>query len=123
VKTRLANHFSLDSLHNQDGFCRTAASLFTNLHEGAPLSTQVSWIAVNDTKESCESGAPIVETVDVGSSGPPPQTQIAARVAQNTSPPNYGSAGGPNPNWQGPPPGYAPGYYPPPPQYAPRGSW
>jgi hypothetical protein len=134
VKTRLANHFSLDSLHNQNGFCRTAAMLFSNLSAGVPLSTQVNWIAVNDTKESCELGAPIVETVDGGSSGLP-QTYVARndvpppgeRVAQNNAPPpNYPPRGyyAPNPYW-GPPPGYAPGYYPPPPapQYAPRGSW
>lgn len=151
VKTRLANHFSLDSLHNQDGFCRTAAMLFSNMRAGTPLSQQVSWIAVNDTKESCERGAPIVETVDGGASGLP-QTQTARndappaardareaqnddyygpppgqRVAQNDAPPpNYPPRGyyAPNPYWQGPPPGYAAGYYPPPPpQYAPRGSW
>ncbi len=27
VKTRLANHFSLDSLHNQQGFCHSADAL------------------------------------------------------------------------------------------------
>jgi hypothetical protein len=149
VKTRLANHFSLDSLHNQEGFCRTAAMLFSNMRAGTPLAQQVSWIAVNDTKESCERGGPIVETV-AGGSGGLPRTQIARndsppqrdareaqgddnygppppaeRVAQNAPPPNYPQRGyyAPNPYW-GPPPGYAPGYYPPPPpQYAPRGGW
>jgi hypothetical protein len=149
VKTRLANHFSLDSLHDQNGFCRTAAMLFSNMRGGTPLSSQVSWIAVNDTKESCERGAPIVETVDGGSAGlpqthvarndtPPPAAQgdnngygppPSERVAQNAPPPNYPPRGyyyPPNPYWQGPPPGYAPAYSPPappPPQNAPRGTW
>lgn len=152
VKTRLANHFSLDSLHNQQGFCQNADMLFGNLRH-APLATQISWIAVNDTKESCERGAPIVETVEGGSSGLP-HTQVARndapsareaqrdvreaqdddddygppagqRVAQNYPPPNYPPRGyyAPSSYW-GPPPGYAPqGYYYPPPQFAPRGSW
>ncbi len=89
---------------------------------------------MNDTKESCERGAPIVETVDGGSSGPP-QTQIAQaapqerpvagsgetpappgygppsdqRVAQNYYGPNYPAPSGyyapqPNPYRQAPPP-------------------
>ena len=139
VKTRLANHFSLDSLHNQQGFCQNANTLFGNLHYGVPLASQVSWISIDDTKESCERGAPIVETVAGGSSGVP-QTQTARndappadeqqgdasdqRVAQNYPPPNYPAPRGyyapppPNPYWQGPPPGY---YYPPP--YGPPANW
>jgi hypothetical protein len=74
VKTRLANHFSLDSLHNQQGFCQNAQALFSGLR--GPLSSQVSWISVNDTKESCERGAPIVETVEGGGAGFP-QTRVA----------------------------------------------
>jgi hypothetical protein len=138
VKTRLANHFSLDSLHNQRGFCQTAAALFGSLHNGSPLATQVNWIAVNDTKESCERGAPIVETVDGGSSGlpqtqtaqaaPPPQYQ---READNDVPPvpsgyapppgdqraaqNYYAANYPAPRgYYAPPPNP---YYPAPPSY------
>jgi hypothetical protein len=132
VKTRLANHFSLDSLHNQQGFCRTAAMLFGSLHVGTPLASQVSWIAVNDTKESCEREAPIVEAVDVGSGGVPQVARNTVptssappgeRVAQNAPSPGYPPRDYYPPNAYGPPPpGYAPSYYPapPPPPYAGR---
>lgn len=140
VKTRLANHFSLDSLHNQDGFCRTAAMLFSNMRAGTPLSQQVSWIAVNDTKESCERGAPIVETVDGGSGGlpqthvarndmPPPAAQDPQRDVREAqeSRDDYGPPQGQQIAQNAPPPNYPPrGYYAPnpywqgpPPGYAP----